>query len=102
MGVYIYTEMDNQSIINIAFSIISFGAGWALKILFSYLTKIKEDCSASADRQAEDYRKLNEKITSLALTIPEKYVNKNDFENLVKVVHHRFDRIEEKIDELKK
>ena len=76
--------MDNQSIINIAFSIISFGAGWALKILFSYLSK------------------LNEKITSLALTIPEKYVNKNDFENLVKVVHHRFDRIEEKIDELKK
>jgi hypothetical protein len=94
--------MENQSLINIAFSIISFGAGWALKILFSYLSKIKDDCSMNSRRQSDDYRKLNEKITDLALSVPEKYVSKNDFNQLVKTVHHRFDRLEEKIDELKK
>jgi tetrahydromethanopterin S-methyltransferase subunit G len=43
-----------------------------------------------------------QRINDLALSLPDKYVNKNDFENLVKVVHHRFDRIEEKLDSLKK
>jgi len=38
----------------------------------------------------------------LALSLPEKYVPRSDFDNLVKVVHHRFDRLEEKIDSLNK
>ena len=45
---------------------------------------------------------MNDKVNDLALSLPEKYVNKGDFDNLVKVVHHRFDRLEEKLDFLKK
>jgi len=94
--------MDNQLILNIAFSIIGLIVGWLFKVVFTYVTKIQQDCNHNSERQAQDYRKLNEKITSLALSIPEKYVSKNDFNQLVKTVHHRFDRLEEKIDELKK
>ena len=94
--------MDNQVILNIAFSVIGVTAGWLFKIVFGYVTKIQEDCQKNSAKQAEDYRRLNEKITSLALSIPEKYVAKDDFNQFVKTVHHRFDRLEEKIDELKK
>ena len=94
--------MENQIVLNVAFSIIGVTAGWLFKVVFGYVTKIQEDCQGNSAKQAEDYRKLNEKITSLALSIPEKYVGKDDFNQFVKTVHHRFDRLEEKIDELKK
>jgi len=94
--------MDNQIILNIAFSVIGVVVGWLFKVVFGYVNKIQQDCAHSSEKQANDYRKLNEKITALALTIPEKYVMKDDFNQLVKTVHHRFDRLEEKIDELKK
>ncbi len=94
--------MDNQVLLNVAFSIIGVVVGWLFKVVFGYVNKIQQDCSLNSEKQADDYRKLNEKITALALTIPEKYVSKDDFNQLVKTVHHRFDRLEEKIDELKK
>ena len=95
-------EMDNQVLLNVAFSIIGIVVGWLFKVVFSYVNKIQQECNINSEKQAEDYRKLNEKIVALALTIPEKYVSKDDFNQLVKTVHHRFDRLEEKIDELKK
>ena len=54
------------------------------------------------DKHKEDLKETRQKINDLALSLPEKYVNKGDFENLVKIVHHRFDRIEEKLDRLQK
>ena len=101
--VFVYIIIvENQLLINIAFSVIGVTAGWLFKIVFGYVTKIQEDCKRSAEKQAEDYRKLNENITTLALGIPEKYVSKEDYNQLVKTMHHRLDRLEEKIDELKK
>lgn len=90
--------MDAQFIINSAFTVIGVIAGWFFKVLFGYAQEVKRSMKEMENRQMEDYRKLNEKITNLALSIPEKYVSKNDFDNLVKTVHHRFDRLEEKID----
>jgi len=43
-----------------------------------------------------------EKYTSLALSMPEKYVSKDDFQTFVERIDHRFNRLEEKIDSLKK
>ena len=42
-------------------------------------------------------KEQSKELNLLALSLPEKYVSKSDFDNLVKVVHHRFDRLEEKI-----
>ena len=67
--------------------------------------KIKEiegEINDIEENHEDDHREVVQRINDLALSLPDKYVNKNDFENLVKVVHHRFDRIEEKLDSLKK
>ena len=101
--VFVYIHVvENQLIVNVAFSALGIMAGWLFKLVFNHVTRIQEDCKKSSERQAEDYRKLNEKITSVALGIPEKYVSKDDFNQLVKIINHRFDRLEEKIDEQKK
>ncbi len=92
--------MDMQFVLNTAFGIIAFLAGWLFKILFSSINKIQENCKVNSSKSSEDYRHLNEKINTLALSIPEKYVSKDDHNQLVKAVHHRFDRLEEKIDGL--
>ena len=40
-----------------------------------------------------------EKYTSLALSMPEKYVSKDDFQSFVERIDHRFNRLEEKLDD---
>ena len=93
--------MDYQLLINIGFGVLSTIAGWLFKVLYDQMRLIEKEVNDLEDSQEEDHREVVEKINQLALTLPEKYVNKNDFENLVKVVHHRFDRLEEKLDNLK-
>ena len=93
--------MDYQLLINIGFGVLSTIAGWLFKVLYDQMRLIEKEVNDLEDSQEEDHRETVEKINQLALTLPEKYVNKNDFENLVKVVHHRFDRLEEKLDNLK-
>ena len=93
--------MDYQLLINIGFGVLSMIAGWLFKVLYDQMRLIEKEVNELEDSQEEDHREVVEKINQLALTLPEKYVNKNDFENLVKVVHHRFDRLEEKLDNLK-
>ena len=41
------------------------------------------------------------KINNLALSLPEKYVSKEDFKMFSERMNDRFDRLEEKIDNLK-
>jgi hypothetical protein len=50
----------------------------------------------------EDIDKIKEKYTSLALSLPEKYVSKEDFKMFSERMNDRFDRLEEKIDALNK
>tara|TARA_B100001939_G_C16551134_1_gene450334 strand:- start:95 stop:379 length:285 start_codon:yes stop_codon:yes gene_type:complete len=90
--------MDMQLVLNVAFGIIAFLAGWLFKFLFSSITKIQENCKNNSIKALEDYRSLDNKINNIALTMSEKYVSKDDHNQLVKVVHHRFDKLEEKID----
>ena len=92
--------MDSQMVLNVAFGLISFLGGWLFKLIFNNIDKIENGCDENNTNLRNDYRCLNDKINQLALSIPEKYVSKDDFNQLVKAVHHRFDRLEEKIDSL--
>lgn len=92
--------MDTQMVLNVAFGLISFLGGWLFKLIFNNINKIENGCDENNAKSSADYRVLNDKINQLALSIPEKYVSKGDYDNLVKTVHHRFDRLEEKIDSL--
>tara|TARA_B100000700_G_C14360360_1_gene541237 strand:- start:10 stop:294 length:285 start_codon:yes stop_codon:yes gene_type:complete len=94
--------MDYQVLFNIAFGCLSVIAGWFFKVLYDQLRSIEVEVNDLEDSHESDHRDMTEKVNNLALSLPEKYVSKSDFDNLVKVVHHRFDRLEEKLDKLKK
>ena len=94
--------MDYQFVFNIALGIAGTIAGWFFKVLYDQLRDAEADLSALEDKHEDDHRHVIDKINSLALSLPEKYVNKGDFDNLTKVMHHRFDKLEEKLDALKK
>lgn len=98
--------MDNKSsdwqiLVNVTFGLVSLFGGWILKIIFGLMSKMQEDYKDLSSRAQNDNNRLSKDLTDFALSIPEKYVSKHDFELLVKTVHHRFDRLEEKIDSLK-
>jgi len=97
-----HSTLSWQLVINALFGVLTFFGGWILKINFALLSRMQDDYKQLYTESKEDFRKLNEDLTTLALSIPEKYVSKDDFNNLVKVVHHRFDRLEEKLDAMKK
>lgn len=90
-----------QFVVNIAFGTVAFFAGWLLKITFGLISKLQEENKSASAKCQEDYRRLSEHVTDLAISLPQTYVTKEDFNQLVKTVHHRFDRLEEKIDGLK-
>lgn len=96
------TILAPQFVFNIALTIVSFFSGWMLKVIFGLISRVQEDSSASIAKVQEDYRRLAEQVTDLAISLPQNYVSKDDFKQLLQAVHHRFDRLEEKVDSLKK
>lgn len=93
--------MNWQIIVNSLFGLVAFFGGWLLRVNFTLLSKMQEDYKQLHQESKEDYKRLSQDLTSLALAMPEKYTAKTDFDKFSEGVHRRFDRIEEKIDELK-
>ena len=93
--------MNWQVVVNALFGLVAFFGGWLIRVNFTLLSKMQEDYRQLHVESKEDYRRLNKDLTSLALSLPEKYTSKEDFNKFLESVHRRFDRIEEKIDELK-
>ena len=94
--------MDYQVIFNIGITVIGTLAGWLFKVAYDHIKDLQEELNDLEDKHDDAHRLMTDKLNDLALSLPEKYVNKSDFDNLVKVVHHRFDRLEEKLDSFKK
>ena len=94
--------MDYQTVFNIALTVIGTLAGWLFKVAYDHIKDLQEEVNDLEHKHDTDHRLIIDKFTGLALSLPEKYVNKGDFDNLVKVMHHRFDKLEEKLDDLKK
>lgn len=92
--------MDYQVVFNIALTVIGTLAGWFFKVVYDQIKDIQDELNDIEDKHDDDHRLMTDKLNNLALSLPEKYVNKGDFDNLVKVMHHRFDKLEEKIDAL--
>ena len=94
--------MDYQVIFIIGITVIGTLAGWLFKVAYDHIKDLQEELNDLEDKHDDDHRLMTDKLNDLALSLPEKYVNKSDFDNLVIVVHHRFDRLEEKLDSFKK
>ena len=92
--------MDYQLLVDIAVGVAAVIAGWVFKIVIAQVNEIKKEHNQLVVKQTEDYRKMVDKHVALALTLPEKYVNKSDFNQFAERMNQRFDRLEEKIDDL--
>jgi hypothetical protein len=94
--------MDYQLVFNIAFGIIGTLGGWFFKTVYDQIKSLEDDLGDLESAHESDHREVVQKINDLALSLPDKYVNKGDFDNFAKIMNHRFDKLEEKIDALKK
>ena len=94
-------DLDYQLVFNITLGIVSTIAGWFFKVFYDQIKSIKEETDSLEEKHEKVHRGVIEKINALALSLPEKYVHRGDFENLVKVMNHRFDKLEEKIESLR-
>ena len=95
--------MENpQLVINICFGVITFLAGWIIKVIFGLLNKIEDNHKDNLARLEEQNTKFQEDLVALALSITEKYIRKDDFQNFADRMDERFDKIDEKLDRLNK
>ena len=101
MGVIIL-GMDMQSLVNALMGMVAFLGGWMIKTSWTKQEELEDSIEDLRKHHESDLKEARQKINDLALSLPEKYVPRSDFDNLVKVVHHRFDRLEEKLDKMKK
>ena len=97
-------NMDNswQIVVNILFGCLTFFAGWLLKIIFSSIQRIEADSKAFQSKYRDENLNLGEKVQNLAVLLPTEYMGKNDFNQFASLINGRFDRLEEKIDNLTK
>ena len=91
-----------QLFVNVVFTLITFLGGWVLKIVFSSIKDIKEEAELLREGRRDDYRELSERLHHVALSMPEKFVSKDDFNTFSERMIDRFDRLDEKIDGLAK
>ena len=81
---------NSQLVVNICFAVITFLAGWIVKVIFGLLTKIEENHKEIHNNLAAENTKTQEDLVALALSIPEKYLRKDDFQNFADRMDERF------------
>jgi len=91
-----------QLFINVVFTLMTFLGGWVLKVVFSGIKELKDEQEDLREGRREDYRELSERMHNVALSMPEKFVSKDDFNTFSERMIDRFDRLDEKIDTLAK
>lgn len=84
-------DIDFQFFVNVIIGIVSFFGGWILKVFNEKIRKLEEKCD---DRE--------DKMINLALTLPKEYVRKDDFNRFQENMNERFDRLEDKLEGLRK
>ena len=94
--------MDYQILVNISVGIITLMGGWIFKMILGTLNEIKGEHHDLMKNHHSDIDKLREKHTQLALSLPKEYVSREDFKMFSERMNDRFDRLEEKIDNLKR
>ena len=94
--------MDYQILVNVAVGLITLMGGWVFKMILGTLNEIKAEHHDLMKSHHSDIDKLREKHNNLALSLGKEYVSKEDFKMFSERMNDRFDRLEEKIDGLKR
>ena len=75
--------MDVQLIVNGAFGLISLLGGWVFKMLVGRIKDLEDDLEALEKHHENDLKETRRDLADLALSMPEKYVAKQDLEAAV-------------------
>ena len=92
--------MEAQLLFNISIGAIAFLGGWIIKLVWSKITSIDDDLEDLQKHHENDLKEVRKEMGELALSLPEKYVAKQDLDKLIDFINERFDKIENKIDQL--
>ena len=93
--------MDSQLLVNVSFGIIAFLGGWVLKLIWDRISDIDRDVEDLQRHHEDDLKEVRKEMSELALSMPEKYVAKQDLDKLIDFINERFNKLENKIDQLK-
>ena len=94
--------MDNQFLFNAVFGVVSLLGGWVFKMAWSRMTNLDDDLEDLQKHHEEDLKEVRREMSELALSLPEKYVSKQDLDKLEDFINERFNKLEHKIDQLNK
>jgi predicted transcriptional regulator len=84
-------ELDTQSVVNALIGIVTTVGGWLMKTMTDRIKEVEEDND-----------ELWEKLNDISISLPEKYVSKNELTQLMQKIEHRLDRIDDKLDQIQK
>ena len=91
-----------QLFVNVVFMLVTFLGGWVLKVVFSGINDLKNEIEDLRQGRRDDFRDLSDKLHEVALSMPEKFVSKDDFNTFSERMIDRFDRIDQKLDAMHK
>ena len=94
--------MDNQFLFNAIFGVVSLLGGWVFKMAWGRMTNLDDDLECLQKHHEEDLKEVRREMADLALSLPEKYVSKQDLDKLEDFINERFNKLEVKIDQLNK
>tara|TARA_R110002050_G_scaffold116680_1_gene233164 strand:- start:137 stop:424 length:288 start_codon:yes stop_codon:yes gene_type:complete len=94
--------MEYQLVVNIALGLVSFLGGWVFKMVWSRITTLDEDLWELQKHHEEDLKIVRREMSELALSLPEKYVAKADLDKLEDFINERFNKLEQKLDQINK
>ena len=92
--------VDSQIIINGALGLISFLGGWVIRMMWTHLNNIEQDLEDLQKHHETDLKEVRKEMADLALSMPEKYVSKQDLDKLEDFINERFNKLEVKLDAL--
>ena len=93
--------MDSQVIFNAVFGLVSFLGGWVFKMIWSRISNVDDDLENLQKHHETDLKEVRKEMSELALSLPEKYVSKQDLDKLEDFINERFNKLEAKLDQLK-
>ena len=93
--------MDSQFVFNAVFGVVSLLGGWIFKMAWARMTNLDDDLEALQKHHEDDLKEVRREMADLALSLPEKYVSKQDLDKLTSFINERFNKLELKLDEIK-
>jgi len=93
-------ELDFQFFFNAIVGLLTFFGGWVFKITYESIKTLRSELEHLKEITDKENDKLWADHNKLALSLPDKYLGKDDFREFAQAINHRFDRLEQKIDNL--